>query len=178
MSEPLEPSVVYRTGPLTDRDYDEAIEYLQEAKRLGITGCPCGDSGHSAEQCHHNPLVQARRGASKETEFKCYHCGFIFGEDDARAHFGNSESEIASCLQGTAQQMAVEAAKAMREELAKRIEYHQFRYDGKINPRQEAVNTICNAPLPAPQQKFLDSQIAEARAEAYRRCLPRELGRQ
>jgi hypothetical protein len=102
-SEGPEPSVVYREGPLTERDYDEAIEYLQEAKRLGISGCPCGDSGHSASYCHHNPLLQARRGARKDKEFRCFHCGEVFtGEAEARKHFGKDETDDPACASESA----------------------------------------------------------------------------
>lgn len=116
-------SVVYRTEPLTAADYDEAIEAL----RLGRSqlaadprGCiVCESDDHSAPDCHHNPLVLARRFAAvihvlelipsplpypedvvrAPLGWRCFHCDERFvSEADAREHFGKSEDEVARCL--------------------------------------------------------------------------------
>jgi len=60
----LRASVIYR-DTLTDHDYEEAILALHQAMRqadLLRVGCAiCEDTGHTAEQCHHNPLLLARK---------------------------------------------------------------------------------------------------------------------
>lgn len=65
MTEPDMRSVVYREGPLTADDYAEAIADLQRAaeqdKCRSMCCSVCEDTGHTAEHCHHNPLVLARR---------------------------------------------------------------------------------------------------------------------
>jgi hypothetical protein len=94
-------SVCYRTGPLTDADYDEAIEALRNAKEHDQSkGCTvCSDSGHGAETCHHNPLVLARRWARATSVWVCWHCGFeATNAEDARAHFGLGEEHEPKCL--------------------------------------------------------------------------------
>lgn len=103
----LQPSVIYRTGPLTSEDYDEAIEGLVAARKAFDEtpgGCPvCWDSGHFADQCHHNPLLIAREyAANRDAQYwRCFHCGEVFSieqEAAAREHFGKSEDEVARCL--------------------------------------------------------------------------------
>lgn len=98
--ESLRPSVVYRTGRLTKEDYDEAIETLVCARDEDPSKCcgSCGDGGHTAETCHHNPLVLARLGAKKEFEYRCFHCGEVFNGNAAQEHFGKTECEDPSCL--------------------------------------------------------------------------------
>jgi len=83
-------SVCYRTGPMTPADYDEAIEALQNARDLtDALGCPVCHDAHSAAQCHHNPLVLARRWAAATSVYACYHCGFVATNDEeALGHFG------------------------------------------------------------------------------------------
>ena len=90
---PVEASVVYRQGPLTDADYLEAIEALEAARsQLEPNGdycAVCADSDHQAWECRHNPLVMARRSAKKEETWRCFHCDVTFGDADAaRDHFG------------------------------------------------------------------------------------------
>ena len=105
-------SVIYRTGPLTVKDYDEAIEMLQGARKdlldkaagEGIWGCYCcEDTGHTAESCHHNPLLAARDWAAATAVYQCYHCGFVAKNDEeAREHFGTSDEEVAKCIRDRA----------------------------------------------------------------------------
>lgn len=101
----LRPSVVYREGPLTPEDYQEAIDFLVEAKQNLESGhhfCPCGDAC-SINSCHHNPLVMARREAKKQEEFRCFHCGGVFTTDeDCREHFGEKQDALPACLKNTA----------------------------------------------------------------------------
>ena len=96
------PGVLYRTG-LTAADYDEAIQALQDAKAQAehpCGGCTvCGDCGHQANQCHHNPLLMARRAIMSAKVWRCYHCNAVFTDHaDAEVHFGKSENEVARCL--------------------------------------------------------------------------------
>lgn len=105
-------SVVYRTGPLTERDYDEAIEALINAKADLIIksvggGLPCclicEDSGHTAESCHHNPLILARRLGRATNVWQCWHCGFLATTDEeAVEHFGSTDNEVAKCIRAIA----------------------------------------------------------------------------
>lgn len=100
--------VCYRTGPLTVDDYNEAIKDLMSAKSdlvYKIAGRPvdgcfiCEDSGHTAESCHHNPLLLARERAAAKSVWQCWHCGYeARTEADAIEHFGRTEDEIARCI--------------------------------------------------------------------------------
>jgi hypothetical protein len=119
------PSVVFREGPITAADYDEAIEALTLAKtqlEADPRGCiVCESDEHSAPTCFHNPLVLARRYAAVtqaaallpmalpedvleavKARWRCFHCGDLFTDEQAaREHFGNREDEVARCLSGT-----------------------------------------------------------------------------
>lgn len=95
-------SVMYRTGPMTPEDYMEAAEDMQNAARqsdVSAYGCAiCADSGHTAESCHHNILLAARKWAAATSVHVCYHCGFVATTDEeAREHFGSSDEEEAAC---------------------------------------------------------------------------------
>lgn len=96
MSEP-EPSVVYREASLTMQDYEEAIGLLRDAQKQIVPdtfGCRvCEDTGHTASECHHNPLVMARRAAKQEDEYRCFHCGGVFIGSEAAIHFGTSAED-------------------------------------------------------------------------------------
>lgn len=88
---PDQSSVIYRKG-LEQRDYVEAIEALQDAnkQREDKSRCSvCHSDDHLADQCHHNPLVMARRAVGSINVWRCYHCGEKF-TDHAKAadHFG------------------------------------------------------------------------------------------
>lgn len=96
------PSVVFRQT-LTPEDYDEAILVLHQAKLQPgqlPNGCTiCMDSGHTAENCQHNPLVLARKWVAATSIYRCFHCGYVaLNEGDARAHFGNADDELARCV--------------------------------------------------------------------------------
>lgn len=103
-------SVCYRTGAPTIEDYDEAIQELESAKvdlrwkreRFALPCCfVCEDTGHTAEHCHHNPLLLAREWAKATNVWQCWHCGFVAtNADEAEEHFGKSEDEVAKCLRG------------------------------------------------------------------------------
>ena len=109
MTSELKPSVCYRhpsgTWPdvwPTDEDYAEAIAALQDARtQLRPDGghCSvCGDSGHQAFECHHNPLLLARKWTKATGVWCCWHCGFTAtDEKEARSHFGANEDEPAAC---------------------------------------------------------------------------------
>ncbi|WP_293385600.1 hypothetical protein, partial [Phenylobacterium sp. SCN 70-31] len=97
-------SVVYRPGPPTVEDYDEAITALRNAQTAltygDSMGCRvCEDSGHSAAYCHHNPLLLARKWAAASRFWQCWHCGFVARNDEeGRAHFGQHDGEGPACL--------------------------------------------------------------------------------
>lgn len=99
-------SVVYRDGPITDEDYDEAIEALYRAKRQPEQlhlGCSiCEDSGHTASICHHNPLAMARKYAAATGVWSCYHCGYVAHNDEEGVeHFGPHSQEHPVCQTGS-----------------------------------------------------------------------------
>lgn len=91
--------VCYRiteSGFITAEDYDEAIHDLMKAKEQlkpdGNSCAVCGDGGHQAWECHHNPLVIARRTAKELATYRCFHCGQSFvGHDEAAEHFGKRD---------------------------------------------------------------------------------------
>lgn len=104
----IESSVVYREGPITTADYDEAIEALVNARRQlvemnadkGWNCCYVCEDSHPASMCHHNPLVMARLRADDRQTFRCYHCDFVARTfEEAAEHFGEREEEVAKCLQ-------------------------------------------------------------------------------
>lgn len=100
-------SACYRVHrPATEADYREAIEALESARRQifggyrQAVGCAvCEDSGHTAEQCHHNPLLLARERAAALGTWRCWHCGFeATTQEEAQAHFGKTCDELARCI--------------------------------------------------------------------------------
>src|SRR6185503_15861859 len=96
------PSVVYRSGLITDTDYVEAIASLEAArsqlKPNGRNCAICGDSGHQADGCHHNPLLMARRAISYQHSYRCFHCRVVFFTDEgAREHFGEDPTTTPAC---------------------------------------------------------------------------------
>lgn len=101
-------SVCYRTGRPTKADYEEAIEALLEGMSQlepdGDNCHVCHDSGHQAWECHHNPLVMARRAAAARAidgsalPWRCFHCRQVFHrEEEAREHFGKNAYVVAEC---------------------------------------------------------------------------------
>ena len=100
--------VVYRTGRPERSDYAKAISDLNLAATQlrpdGAACAVCGDSGHQAWECHHNPLVMARRGARKGREWRCFYCGLVFYDPiSAEEHFGKQGTpKKAKCQQGSA----------------------------------------------------------------------------
>lgn len=92
----IKKSVIYRDG-LEWQDYQEAIDALRDAQRQPecISNCcsVCGDTGHSAHQCHHNPLVMARRSVFQTRVWRCFHCDEVFTNPlKAKEHFGEFET--------------------------------------------------------------------------------------
>lgn len=102
-SSPVTASVVYRTGSITAADYDEAIQDLQNAKRQDecrhVCCSVCEDTGHTAETCHHNPLILARQYAAATSIWTCYQCGYVATNDEeAQAHFGKYDIVDTKCV--------------------------------------------------------------------------------
>jgi len=73
--------------------HKEAIESL----RRGMTqlepdgdNCHiCGDNGHQAFECHHNPLTKEYHFNGQAEYWKCFHCNLVFFDlDKATEHFG------------------------------------------------------------------------------------------
>lgn len=102
----IQPSVCHRHP--ADRwpsaaDYDEAIEALQLAKSQlapdGDNCAVCGDSGHQAFECGHNPLLLARRWTAASSVWRCWHCGLVATtQQEAEGHFGLNDEEPVACL--------------------------------------------------------------------------------
>ncbi len=99
--------VCYRGKPwsrITLADYDDAIRELQDAKTQldpdGYECRVCGDSGHQAWECHHNPLAMAREAASMRHQWRCFHCDDVFTDVAlAGAHFGERGSARPMCIE-------------------------------------------------------------------------------
>lgn len=97
----MKTGVCYREtegGFITALDYDEAIYDLMKAKeQLGPDGnscAVCGDGGHQAWECHHNPLAMARRTAKELQTYRCFHCGQSFTNPvEAEEHFGKRDEK-------------------------------------------------------------------------------------
>ena len=103
----IQPSVIYRDGPLKADDYREAITALEDALKQPEhrgDGCTiCWDTDHFADTCHHNPLLAARHWAcnDEENHWRCFQCGAVFAlteEAEAQEHFGTREDEPAACV--------------------------------------------------------------------------------
>lgn len=95
-------SVVHRRGPLTKKDYSEAIGDLKRARMQGkiahICCSVCEDTGHTAETCDHNPLRLARLWSEATRVWCCYRCGYIATNDaEAREHFGANDQQAPAC---------------------------------------------------------------------------------
>ena len=92
------------TNPISSKllakaDYHKAIATLNAGlKQLEPDGnnCSiCGDSGHQAWGCHHNPLTLQY---AANTFWRCWHCGATFTDlAEAEEHFGKSRDEMVSC---------------------------------------------------------------------------------
>jgi hypothetical protein len=77
----------------TAADYWRAIADLQDAMtQLAPDGNPCavcGDSGHMAWECHHNPLAVMHEYRADRLRWRCFHCDAVFTDEaTAREHFG------------------------------------------------------------------------------------------
>lgn len=87
----------------TSANYSDAMQRLIAGLgQLGPDGNPCaicGDSGHQAWECHHNPLVIMQRVQAAESKWRCYHCGEVFDDPEAaRKHFGNIPTATPRCI--------------------------------------------------------------------------------
>jgi len=109
-------SVVHRRGPLTKADYSEAIGNLKRArmqdKVAHICCSVCEDTGHTAETCHHNPLLLARKWSEATSVWCCYHCGFTATNDaEALDHFGYNNQVKPKCLRRPLTQAEIDHVK-------------------------------------------------------------------
>lgn len=78
---------------LSANAYNMAIQAIEYAKSQlepdGRVCAICGDTGHQAWECHHNPLAMMREARRLEGAYRCFHCGEVFfTEEDAAEHFG------------------------------------------------------------------------------------------
>jgi hypothetical protein len=92
-------------GRLTAEQYDQAIADLQLARTQlepdGNCCAVCGDTGHQAWECHHNPLAMMREAWRLMHTWRCYHCNSVFTDgESARQHFGDSHEGRAACQDG------------------------------------------------------------------------------
>src|SRR5690606_34399800 len=87
-----------------------------------IPGCfICEDSGHTAENCHHNPLLLARSYAQATKIWCCYHCGFVaHNDEEAREHFGPDDQSEAACAAALRQKL--EEAERVRDNAIRHTE--------------------------------------------------------
>lgn len=81
----------------TAAEYDKAIADLELAKTQlkpdGRECVICGDGGHQAWECHHNPLAMHDEAWRLQLQWRCFHCGETFtNESSAREHFGSLQS--------------------------------------------------------------------------------------
>ncbi len=61
----------------------------------------CGDTGHTAEACHHNPLLLMALGeeAKNGKVWRCFHCDAVFTDrEGAQRHFGNDIAQPPDCI--------------------------------------------------------------------------------
>jgi hypothetical protein len=84
-------------------EYSDALQKLiaglSQLKPDGNDCAICGDSGHQAWECHHNPLVIMQRVEVAESKWRCYHCNEVFEDSEkARQHFGNIPSATPRCI--------------------------------------------------------------------------------
>jgi hypothetical protein len=149
----LRASVVYRCGRLTAEDYDEAIEQLLAARTQlepDGRGCVvCGDSGHQAMECHHNPLVLARRYAKAENVWVCFHCGETFtASDDARRHFGPELEPAPRCASAATRVIAAarRLAEDAGEDVARGIVEIDAQSLGALNDALDALDDASGIP--------------------------------
>jgi hypothetical protein len=87
------------TGRYTEAKYRSAIGALklgmQQLEPDGRSCLICGDGGHQAWECHHNPLEGLRHYHAS----RCSHCGYVaFTQEECEEHFGTASDEIAKCL--------------------------------------------------------------------------------
>lgn len=131
-------SVVFREGRPSKNDYAEAIESLTAASTQicpdGRACVVCGDDGHQAFECHHNPLVMSRRAVELGNAWRCFHCGARFTRwDAAQEHFGKTEDEKAKCLN------ACPCGREFLESEDRR--YHMVECGGRTTWRERTVRT-------------------------------------
>ncbi len=83
-------------------EYREAIIALELAMTQlqpdGNNCVVCGDNGHQAWECLHNPLVMVNKGFKLEDSWRCFHCNRVYIDPEKAAkHFGNRDSEKPAC---------------------------------------------------------------------------------
>jgi hypothetical protein len=99
----VHPENQYANKLFTKEDYDKALDNLllgsTQLKPDGNNCAICGDSGHQAWECHHNPLVLSNRLEQAECTWRCFFCNEIFTDhEEARKHFGNTSKSTPMCI--------------------------------------------------------------------------------
>lgn len=97
---------------LTPAYYRQVIDELRmalvqaqeiEAGKGYTHGCAiCGDDHHAGVCWFHNVVLLAELGrvALLGEFWRCFHCGAVFTtEESAKEHFGETQDEVAKCLQ-------------------------------------------------------------------------------
>lgn len=89
------------------KEYEKAIGAIQAAMTQlepdGNCCAVCGDSGHQAWECHHNPVRMAKIGWDLTIGqcWRCFHCNLIFTDEKAASeHFGSREDQSPKCREG------------------------------------------------------------------------------
>ncbi len=82
-----------RLGPIGIGDYQRALKALADGvgqlEPDGNVCAVCGDNGHQAWECHHNPA----RAMWVQWGYRCYHCGGLFFDKAAADHFGELDEQ-------------------------------------------------------------------------------------
>lgn len=91
--------IIRKNQVFTKKDYENAIQRLKDGmSQLEADGncCAiCGDNGHQAMECHHNPLVLEKVAQG----WRCFHCGLVFyTEEGASLHFGEQGAAHPVCI--------------------------------------------------------------------------------
>ena len=83
----------------TKEEYEKAIENIKLATTQlepdGLCCTVCGDNGHQAWECHHNPLS---RNYLYREHWRCFHCNSVFYDPkEAELHFGWKDKKGPAC---------------------------------------------------------------------------------
>ena len=101
----MTPAGILSTTPrFTWAEYAEAVAALFDgATQLepDRQSCAvCGDTGHQAWECHHNPLAMMREAQRLQHTWRCFMCGEVLTDENAaELHFGHDPDGRPLCCQ-------------------------------------------------------------------------------